>query len=86
MAGAADGISLRSGLDSCVKALKDSGDKGFNWIYPVYYRKLERNLVDAACGEFFSGRIAPAEFLARLPEGRRRDRRRHHLQEVQAQR
>ena len=69
VAGAADGISLGSGLDSCVKALKDSGDKGFNWIYPVYYRKLERNLVDAACGEFFSGRIGPDEFLAKCQKG-----------------
>jgi N-acetylglucosamine transport system substrate-binding protein len=69
VAGSADGISLGSGLDSCVKALKASGDKGFNWIYPVYYRKLERNLVDAACGEFFSGRIGPDAFLAQCQKG-----------------
>jgi N-acetylglucosamine transport system substrate-binding protein len=69
VAGAADGITLTSGLASCVKALKDSGDKGFNWIYQVYYKRLERNLVDAACGEFFSGRSTPAEFLAACQKG-----------------
>jgi N-acetylglucosamine transport system substrate-binding protein len=69
VAGTAEGLSLGSGLDSCVRALKASGDKGFNWIYPVYYRKLERNLVDAACGEFFSGRIGPDAFLAQCQKG-----------------
>lgn len=69
VAGAADGANLTPGLASCVKALKDSGDKGFNWIYQVYYRKLERNLVDAACGEFFSGRSTPAAFLAACQKG-----------------
>jgi N-acetylglucosamine transport system substrate-binding protein len=69
VAGAAEGVTLPVGLTSCVKALADSGDKGFNWIYPVYYRKLERNLVDAACGEFFSGRTTPAEFLAACQKG-----------------
>ncbi|HCT75598.1 MAG TPA: carbohydrate ABC transporter, N-acetylglucosamine/diacetylchitobiose-binding protein [Micromonosporaceae bacterium] len=69
VAGSADGATLPPGLDSCVKALKASGDKGFNWIYPVYYRKLERNLVDAACGEFFSGRIGPDAFLAQCQKG-----------------
>jgi N-acetylglucosamine transport system substrate-binding protein len=69
VAGAADGVDLPPGLKSCVKALADSGDKGFNWIYPVYYRKLERNLVDAACGEFFAGRSTPTEFLAACQKG-----------------
>jgi len=69
VAGSADGASLPPGLTSAVKALKDSGDKGFNWVYPTYYRKLERTLVDAACGEFFSGRIGPAEFLDKCQKG-----------------
>jgi N-acetylglucosamine transport system substrate-binding protein len=69
VAGAADGVTLPPGLASCVEALKASGEQGFNWIYPVYYRKLERNLVDAACGEFFSGRIGPDEFLAQCQKG-----------------
>jgi len=69
VAGSADSISLPPGLSSAVKVLKASGDKGFNWVYPVYYRKLERNLIDAACGEFFSGRIGPAEFLDKCQKG-----------------
>jgi N-acetylglucosamine transport system substrate-binding protein len=69
VAGSADGTTLPFGLDSCVKVLKASGDKGFNWVYNTYYRKLERNLVDAACGEFFSGRITPAEFLDKCQKG-----------------
>jgi N-acetylglucosamine transport system substrate-binding protein len=35
----------------------------------VYYRKLERNLVDAACGDFFSGRTTPDEFLKACQKG-----------------
>ncbi|WP_020520788.1 N-acetylglucosamine/diacetylchitobiose ABC transporter substrate-binding protein [Catelliglobosispora koreensis] len=69
VAGAADGLSFTPGLASCVEAIKASGDNGFNWIYQIYYRKLERNLVDAACGEFFSGRSTPAEFLAACQKG-----------------
>lgn len=69
VAGSAEGATLPSGLASCVSALKDSGANGFNWIYPVYYRKLERTLVDAACGEFFSGRIGPDQFLAMCQKG-----------------
>lgn len=67
--GSADGVELPFGLNSCVKALQESGDNGFNWIYPVYYRKLERELVDAACGDFFSGRTKPEEFLKACQKG-----------------
>jgi len=69
VAGAADGVSLPPGLSSVVDALKASGSNGFNWVYPVYYRKLERNLVDAACGDFFSGRTTPDEFLKACQKG-----------------
>jgi N-acetylglucosamine transport system substrate-binding protein len=69
VSGAADGITLPFGLTTAVKALADSGSNGFNWVYNVYYRKLERELVDAACGEFFSGRTTPAEFLAACQKG-----------------
>ena len=61
--------SCRSGSTPCVKALDASGSNGFNWVYNNYYRKLERNLIDAACGEFFSGRISPAEFLDQCQKG-----------------
>ncbi|MEE3917748.1 hypothetical protein V2I01_00390 [Micromonospora sp. BRA006-A] len=69
VAGATEGIELPYGLSTVVKALDASGSKGFNWVYNNYYRKLERNLVDAACGEFFSGRISPAEFLDQCQKG-----------------
>ncbi|MFC0530750.1 N-acetylglucosamine/diacetylchitobiose ABC transporter substrate-binding protein [Phytohabitans kaempferiae] len=69
VAGATGGTALPPGLASVVKALDASGANGFNWVYNNYYRKLERELVDAACGEFFSGRIGPAEFLDQCQKG-----------------
>ncbi|MEO3773423.1 N-acetylglucosamine/diacetylchitobiose ABC transporter substrate-binding protein [Micromonospora sp. B9E7] len=69
VAGATEGVELPYGLNSVVKALDASGANGFNWVYNNYYRKLERNLVDAACGEFFSGRTSPAEFLDQCQKG-----------------
>ncbi|WP_281898216.1 N-acetylglucosamine/diacetylchitobiose ABC transporter substrate-binding protein [Phytohabitans aurantiacus] len=69
VAGSADGATLGPGLTSVVKALEASGTNGFNWVYQNYYRKLERELVDAACGEFFSGRTTPAEFLEQCQKG-----------------
>jgi len=69
VAGAAEGIELPYGLSTVSKALDASGSNGFNWVYNNFYRKLERELVDAACGEFFSGRIGPAEFLDQCQKG-----------------
>ncbi|MDG4811259.1 N-acetylglucosamine/diacetylchitobiose ABC transporter substrate-binding protein [Micromonospora sp. WMMD1120] len=69
VAGATEGVELPYGLSTVVKALDASGANGFNWVYNNFYRKLERNLVDAACGEFFSGRIGPAEFLEQCQKG-----------------
>ncbi|MGX7674979.1 N-acetylglucosamine/diacetylchitobiose ABC transporter substrate-binding protein [Plantactinospora sp. DSM 117369] len=69
VAGATQGAQLPFGLSSVVKALDASGSNGFNWVYNNYYRKLERELVDAACGEFFSGRTTPAEFLDQCQKG-----------------
>ncbi|GIJ80598.1 N-acetylglucosamine transport system substrate-binding protein [Micromonospora phaseoli] len=69
VAGATEGVQLPYGLTTVVKALDASGANGFNWVYNNYYRKLERNLVDAACGEFFSGRVGPAEFLDQCQKG-----------------
>ena len=68
-AGADEAERLGRLPDSVVKALDASGSNGFNWVYNNYYRKLERELVDAACGEFFSGRIGPAEFLDQCQKG-----------------
>ncbi|SBT47375.1 N-acetylglucosamine/diacetylchitobiose ABC transporter substrate-binding protein [Micromonospora narathiwatensis] len=69
VAGATEGVELPFGLDTVSKALDASGSNGFNWVYNNYYRKLERELVDAACGEFFSGRIGPDEFLDQCQKG-----------------
>ncbi|MFG3690499.1 N-acetylglucosamine/diacetylchitobiose ABC transporter substrate-binding protein [Micromonospora sp. NPDC047740] len=69
VAGATEGVELPFGLATVSKALDASGSNGFNWVYNSYYRKLERELVDAACGEFFSGRISPAEFLDQCQKG-----------------
>jgi N-acetylglucosamine transport system substrate-binding protein len=67
--GAEDGVTLPPGLTSVTRALKASGDKGFNWVYNSYYRKLERNLVDAACGDLFTKRINAAQFLDQCQRG-----------------
>jgi N-acetylglucosamine transport system substrate-binding protein len=69
VAGSADAGSFGPGLASVVKALDASGTSGFNWVYQNFYRKLEKELVDAACGEFFSGRTSPAEFLDQCQKG-----------------
>jgi N-acetylglucosamine transport system substrate-binding protein len=69
VSGSADGVDLPPSLKSCVQVLKDSGDNGFNWIYQIYYRKLERELVDAACGDFFGGRSTPDAFLKACQKG-----------------
>jgi N-acetylglucosamine transport system substrate-binding protein len=63
--GAADGVALPPGLTSVTAALKASGGNGFNWVYGSFYRKLERYLVDAACGELFTRRINATEFVDR---------------------
>lgn len=67
--GAADGLALPPGLTSVTAALKASGRNGFNWVYNSFYRKLERNLVDAACGDLFARRINAAEFVDRCQKG-----------------
>lgn len=69
VAGSTEGVELPFGLSTVVKALETSGENGINWVYGNYYRKLERELVDAASGEFFSGRIGPAEFLDACQKG-----------------
>jgi N-acetylglucosamine transport system substrate-binding protein len=67
--GAADGLTLPPGLTSVTKALQASGKHGFNWVYNSFYRKLERNLVDAACGDLLTRRINPAQFVEQCQKG-----------------
>jgi N-acetylglucosamine transport system substrate-binding protein len=67
--GAEEGVTLPPGLESATKALKASGDKTVNWVYNSYYRKLERTLVDAACGDLMTKRINPAQFVEQCQRG-----------------
>ena len=69
VAGSTEGVELPFGLKSVVKALDASGKNGFNWVYPNYYRRMERYLIDAACGQFFTGAIGPDEFLTQCQKG-----------------
>jgi N-acetylglucosamine transport system substrate-binding protein len=69
VAGAEEGVELPPGLTSVTKALKASGDKGFNWVYNSFYRRLERNLVDAACGDLFAKRINAQQFVDACQKG-----------------
>jgi N-acetylglucosamine transport system substrate-binding protein len=67
--GATEGLTLTNALTSVTKALDASGKNTFNWIYGSYYHKLERELVDAACGDLMTKRITPAEFVNRCQQG-----------------
>jgi N-acetylglucosamine transport system substrate-binding protein len=69
VAGSAEGVPLGPGLTSVTKALQASGDKGFNWVFNSFYRKLERNLVDAACGDLLTKRINPTQFVDQCQRG-----------------
>ncbi|MFG2039680.1 N-acetylglucosamine/diacetylchitobiose ABC transporter substrate-binding protein [Dactylosporangium sp. NPDC048998] len=69
VAGLDQGVNLPPGLSSVTKALKASGDKGFNWVYNSYYRKLERELVDAACGALFTKQINAKQFVEQCQKG-----------------
>jgi N-acetylglucosamine transport system substrate-binding protein len=69
VAGAEEGVTLPPGLTSVTKVLSASGDKTFNWVYNSYYRKLERNLVDAACGELMTKRINAQQFVDQCQKG-----------------
>jgi N-acetylglucosamine transport system substrate-binding protein len=66
--GSSDGISLPPGLTSVTRALDAAGRNAFNWVYNTYYRKLERNLVDAACGDLFTKRIDAAQWVDRCQQ------------------
>jgi N-acetylglucosamine transport system substrate-binding protein len=66
--GASAGLSLSPGLTSVTKLLDAAGRNNFTWVYQLYYRKLERNLVDAACGDLFTKRINAAQFVDRCQQ------------------
>ncbi|GLW31080.1 N-acetylglucosamine/diacetylchitobiose ABC transporter substrate-binding protein [Actinoplanes regularis] len=62
VAGATDGVKLSGGLTS-VTALIDASQGGaFTWLYSTYYRKLERERVNAATLELLTKRITAAQW------------------------
>lgn len=60
--GAADGLSLGPGLTSVTKLIDASQGSAFTWLYSTYYRKLERERVNAASLELFTKRINASQW------------------------
>jgi N-acetylglucosamine transport system substrate-binding protein len=69
VAGSSAGIELGPGLTSVTKMIEAGGSNIFNWLYNSYYRKLERELVNAACADLFAKRITAAEWVNRCQQG-----------------
>ena len=69
VAGSSAGIDLPPGLTTVTKLIEASGSNTFNWLYNSYYRKLERELVNAACADMFAKRITAAEWVNRCQQG-----------------
>ncbi|MFG1607728.1 N-acetylglucosamine/diacetylchitobiose ABC transporter substrate-binding protein [Actinoplanes sp. NPDC049265] len=67
--GSNDGIALGPGLTSVTKMIDTAGPANtFNWLYNSFYRKLERELVNAACADLFAKRITAAEWVGRCQQ------------------
>ncbi|GAA2873967.1 carbohydrate ABC transporter, N-acetylglucosamine/diacetylchitobiose-binding protein [Actinoplanes cyaneus] len=64
--GAADGLSLGPGLTSVTKLIDASQGSAFTWLYSTYYRKLERERVNAASLELFTKRITASQWCDRV--------------------
>ncbi|WP_127503859.1 N-acetylglucosamine/diacetylchitobiose ABC transporter substrate-binding protein [Actinoplanes solisilvae] len=64
--GSSEGIELGPGLTSVTKLIDASQGSAFTWLYSSYYRKLERERVDAACAELFAKRITAAEWCDKV--------------------
>jgi N-acetylglucosamine transport system substrate-binding protein len=67
--GSTEGIELGPGLTSVTKMISGAGKNTFNWLYSTYYRKLERNLVNAAAADLFAKRINSAQFVEQCQKG-----------------
>ncbi|MEV6491742.1 carbohydrate ABC transporter, N-acetylglucosamine/diacetylchitobiose-binding protein, partial [Actinoplanes sp. NPDC051633] len=63
VAGSSDGIELGPGLTTVTKMVEAGGTNTFNWLYNAYYRKLERELVNAATADLFAKRITAAQWV-----------------------
>jgi N-acetylglucosamine transport system substrate-binding protein len=68
VAGSSDGIELPPGLTSVTKLIQASGSDTFNWLYNSYYRKLERELVNAATADMLAKRITSAQWVAKCQQ------------------
>ncbi|MEU7904909.1 N-acetylglucosamine/diacetylchitobiose ABC transporter substrate-binding protein [Actinoplanes sp. NPDC049118] len=64
--GAAAGIELGPGLTSVTGLIEASKGGAFTWLYSSYYRKLERERVDAACAELYTRRINAAQWCEKI--------------------
>ncbi|MEU4221772.1 N-acetylglucosamine/diacetylchitobiose ABC transporter substrate-binding protein [Actinoplanes sp. NPDC026623] len=64
--GSSAGIALGPGLTSVTKLIDASNGGAFTWLYSSYYRKLERERVDAACAELFTKRINAAQWCDKV--------------------
>ncbi|GIJ43547.1 carbohydrate ABC transporter, N-acetylglucosamine/diacetylchitobiose-binding protein [Virgisporangium aliadipatigenens] len=56
------------GLTSVTKLLDAAGTNTFTWLYNSYYRKLEREFVNAACADMFAKRINAQQFVDRCQQ------------------
>jgi N-acetylglucosamine transport system substrate-binding protein len=66
--GSSAGIELGPGLTSVTKLIDASHGAAFTWLYSSYYRKLERERVDAACAELFTKRITAAQWCDKVQQ------------------
>ncbi|GAA2707392.1 N-acetylglucosamine/diacetylchitobiose ABC transporter substrate-binding protein [Actinoplanes palleronii] len=64
--GASAGIPLGPGLTSVTKLIDASKGSAFTWLYSSYYRKLERERVNAASLELFTKRITAAQWCDKV--------------------
>ncbi|WP_199512799.1 N-acetylglucosamine/diacetylchitobiose ABC transporter substrate-binding protein [Nucisporomicrobium flavum] len=65
VAGASAGLDLAPGLTSVTRMMTAPGAQTFTWLYPSYYRKLERTFVNAATADLFARRIDAAGWVDR---------------------
>ncbi|MFF5075958.1 N-acetylglucosamine/diacetylchitobiose ABC transporter substrate-binding protein [Actinoplanes sp. NPDC000266] len=64
--GSSAGIELGPGLTSVTKLIDASKGTAFTWLYSSYYRKLERERVDAASAELYAKRITAAQWCDKI--------------------
>ncbi|XVV15455.1 N-acetylglucosamine/diacetylchitobiose ABC transporter substrate-binding protein [Actinoplanes sp. CA-131856] len=64
--GSSAGIELGPGLTSVTGLIDASKGTAFTWLYSSYYRKLERERVDAASAELFAKRITAAQWCDKI--------------------